>query len=229
MGRTGCSAQPGWACAATHVGSGSRRSQEGLTALKIDDFLLAIAATVCSGRRARPRRIEPAGCPAIRRGRLSVAPISVMNLVSIPANPVPEDVVSGTLKTRDGVDAALRALGAAAGPQGHGLPVPGPRRVHREIFRDRARPARPRLRGRDARLARAGAVRPRAARSAQGLRRRFLRIPDRSRNLHQRGRAAGLSAAASSRSRIRWARRCCCAPRYHGQPLVRPHGAARRR
>ena len=85
-----------------------------------------------------------------------------MKLVSIPANPVPDDVVTGMLKTPDGVIAALCALAAAARPQGHGLHVPGPRRIHREIFRDGARPARARLCGRDARLARAGAVRARA-------------------------------------------------------------------
>ena len=73
------------------------------------------------------------------------------------------------LKTPRRRDAALCALGAAAGAQGHGLPVPGPRRVHREIFRDRARPARARLRGRDARLARAGRLGAAAAQSAQGL------------------------------------------------------------
>src|SRR5262249_3752533 len=39
-------------------------------------------------------------CKAMR----APAPNQAMTLVSIPANPVPEDVVSGTLKTSDGVE-----------------------------------------------------------------------------------------------------------------------------
>ena len=130
----------------------------------------------------------------------------LMTLVSIPANPVPDDVVTGAiLKTRDGVIAALRALGAAAGPQGHGLPVPGPRRVHREIFRDRARPARARLRGRDARLARAGAVGPRAARTAARAMCGISPNTDRPRNLHAARSCCRIARRRSSRWRIRWA------------------------
>ena len=114
----------------------------------------ALSCTTAPCYKARP---APAGSPQL------------MTLVSIPANPVPDDVVAGTAEDPRRRRAALCALGAAARPQGHGLPVPGPRRIHREIFRDRARPARARLRGRDARLARAGPVGARAAQSAQGL------------------------------------------------------------
>ena len=98
-----------------------------------------------------------------------------MKLVSIPANPVPDGVVTGAIKTSDGVNFALCALGAAAGPQGHGRRHAGPRGIHREIFRDRARSARARICGRDVRLARAGSFRPQAVRSPQGLREKFLR------------------------------------------------------
>ena len=65
-----------------------------------------------------------------------------MDLVSIPANPVPEGAVTGTLKTRDGVTLRFARWHPPPGPQGHGVPVPGPRRIHREVFRDRARIAR---------------------------------------------------------------------------------------
>ena len=121
--------------------------------------------------------------------------------------------------------AALCALGAAAGTQGHGLPVPRPRRVHREIFRDRARPARARLRGRDARLARAGRLAAAAAQSAQGLCAPLRRLRHRSRDLHARGRAAGLSAAGV-RARAFDGRDRADPRRVSGPSLVRPHGAA---
>ena len=109
-------------------------------------------ASACQhGARLRPRyALAPvalsAACrPAIRR--LASRRPALMTLVYIPANPVPEGAVSGTLKTRDGVAIALCALAAAGGAQGHGLPVSRARRVHREIFRDRARPARARFCG----------------------------------------------------------------------------------
>ena len=92
--------------------------------------------------------------------------------------------------------AALRALRAAARPQGDAVRVPGPRRVHREVFRGGARCARARLRGRDPRLARAGPVGARAAERPQGPRLRLLRIRPRPRSLREGDRAARLPAAA---------------------------------
>ena len=148
-----------------------------------------------------------------------------MDLVSIPANPVPEGAVTGTLKTRDGVEPALRALAAAAGPQGHRLHVPGPRRIHREIFRDRARAARARLRGRDARLARPGHVAAHAQRSA--ARAMSATSPN----------TSSTSTCSCARSCCRTARRRCSRIGHSmggsvlirigasGHALVRPHGA----
>src|SRR3954471_3273541 len=51
------------------------------------------------------RSIEPARPAAIRRKASSGRrwPTNFMDLVSIPANPVPDDVVTGMLKTSDGV------------------------------------------------------------------------------------------------------------------------------
>ena len=136
-----------------------------------------------------------------------------MTLVSIPANPVPEDVVTGVITDPRRCRIALRALGPAGGPQGHGLRVQRPQRNDREIFRDGARPARTRLRGGDYRLARAGPFLAPPARPAQGLCPRLLRLRGRRRNLRAAGGAAGLSATAISRWRIRWAARSCSASR----------------
>ena len=41
-----------------------------------------------------------------------------MNLVSTPANPVPDDVVSGTIKTRDGADLRFARWAPPAGRKG---------------------------------------------------------------------------------------------------------------
>ncbi len=122
--------------------------------------------------------------------------------------------------------AALCALGPAAGTQGHRLPVPGPRRVHREVFRDRARPACAWLRRRHARLARAGPVATRARQSAPRLCAQLRPVSDRPGNLHQRRCAAGLPAAGV-RARPLHGRDGAAARRPRRQPLVRPHGAAR--
>ena len=119
---------------------------------------------------------------------------------------------------------ALCALGAAGGPQGHGLRLHRARRADRKIFRDGARSARPRFRGGDDRLARAGPFVAAAARSAQGLCPRFLRLRGRRRNLRAAGGAAGLSAAVF-RAGAFDGRRGDAARRACRQALVRPHGA----
>ena len=119
---------------------------------------------------------------------------------------------------------ALCPLRAAAGTQGHAVRVSGPRRVHREIFRGGARCARPRVRGRDHRLARAGALRARAAECPQGACARFLPVRSRPRGVREGGGAARLPAAAV-RARALDGRRGAAARRLSGAALVRPHRA----
>ena len=119
---------------------------------------------------------------------------------------------------------ALCALAAAGRASRHGVHFAGPRRMDREIFRDGARSARPRLCGRGARLARSRPVRSRARRSAQELRAQLLRIRQRSRDFHARGRVAGLPAADFRHRSFH--RRGRADPRRASRPsLVRPHGA----
>ena len=65
-----------------------------------------------------------------------------MTLVSIPANPVPENVVSGTIKTPDGAELRFARWAPPAGHQGTVSCVYRARRADRKIFRDSARPAR---------------------------------------------------------------------------------------
>ena len=147
-----------------------------------------------------------------------------MKLVSIPANPVPDNFVTGTLKTPGGVSLAICALATAGRPPRHGLHFSGPRRMDREIFRDGARFAHAGFRGRRARLARPRALRSRAQRSAQELCPRLLRIRQRSRDLHARDRFAGLSAADLRHRSFH--RRDGAHPRRASRPsLVRSHGA----
>ena len=141
----------------------------------------------------------------------------------------PRQSGSGRRRQRHHQDAgrrgtALRALGAAGESQRHRLRVPGTQRVDRKIFRDRARPARPRFCGGDDRLARAGPFVAALARSAQGLCPRFRRLRDRRRNLRAAGGAAGLPAAAF-RAGAFDGRRGDAAGRACGKTLVRPHGA----
>ena len=134
-----------------------------------------------------------AGC---YKRRVLLATARSMKLVSIPANPVPDNFVTDYLKTPDGVSPALCALAASGGPPRHRVHLSGPRRMDRKIFRDRARFARARICGGDARLARPGSLRADAERSPQRICARLLRLRHRSRNLHARDRAAGLPAAA---------------------------------
>ena len=132
-----------------------------------------------------------------------------MNLVSIPANPVPEDVVTGMLKTPRRRDAALCAAGD---------PPPG-RKGTVCLFQGRAEFIEKyfetvrELRARGFAVAtidwRGQGLSDRALRDPRkGHVGDFSRIRTRPRSLHERGRAAGLSAAVSSRSAIRWAAPC---------------------
>ena len=146
-----------------------------------------------------------------------------MTLVSIPANPVPEDVVSGTIKTPDGAELRFARWAPPAGRKGTVCVFTGAAR-DRKIFRDRARPARSRLCGGDDRLARAGPFVAAAARSAQGPCARFRRLRDRCRDLRAAGGAAGLPAAVL-RAGAFDGRRGAAAGRAFRKALVRSHGA----
>ena len=148
-----------------------------------------------------------------------------MNLVSIPANPVPEGVVTGMLKTPDGVALRFARWAPPPGRKGTVCLFPGPRRVHREIFRDRARSARARV-SRSRRSTGAG----RAVRSGScAIRARAMcaASPNTTSTSRpsSRGRAAGLSAAGVC-ARAFDGRDRPDARRASGPSLVRPHGAA---
>ena len=147
-----------------------------------------------------------------------------MKLVSIPANPVPEDVVTGTAQDQRRGLAALCALGAAAGRKGTVCLFQG-RAEFIEKYYETVRDLRARgfavatldWRGQ-------GLSQRAAARSAQGPCRQFLRIRHRSADLHAGSGAAGLPAA----DLCPWAfhgRRRPDPRRHAGSPLVRPHRA----
>ena len=175
-------------------------------------------------RRSRGRQFAPfrRSRPLICSTFSPAAPI--MTLVSIPVQSR-----SRRRRQRHHQDArrrraALCALGAAGEPQGHGLRLHRTQRADREIFRDRARSARPRLCGGDDRLARAGPLLAPPARSAQGLCARLRRFRDRRRDLRAAGGAAGLPAALL-RARPFHGRHGDAAGGACRQALVRPHGA----
>ena len=118
-----------------------------------------------------------------------------MTLLSIPANPVPEGALAGTIGTPDGVTLRFARWAAPAERQGDRLRLHRARRVHREIFRNGAGSAQARLCGGVDRLAGAGTFLAPAGQSVQGPCREFFGVPDRRGGLRQAGRAAGLSAA----------------------------------
>ena len=149
-----------------------------------------------------------------------------MKLVSIPANPVPDNFVTGTLKTPDGVSLRFARWLPPAGRRGTVCIFQG-RAEWIEKYFETVRDLRARgfavatldWRGQ-------GLVRARAERPPQGLCARFLRIRHRSRNLHARGRLAGLPAA-DLRHRS-FDRRDRADPRRPSRSsLVRSHGADR--
>ena len=118
-----------------------------------------------------------------------------MKLVSIPANPVPEGAVVGTVKTPDGVALRFARWAPPPGRKGTLCVFPG-RAEFIEKYFEVVRDARARgfavaildWRGQ-------GLSRSCAARHAQGPCRDFSEYDDRSRSLHEGGRAARLSAA----------------------------------
>ena len=139
-----------------------------------------------------------------------------MNLVSIPANPVPDDVVTGTLKTPDGVSLRFARWAPPPGRKGTVCLFPGRAEFIEKYFetvRD--------LRARGFAVAmldwRGQGLSERALRNPlRGYVRSFDRYDRRPRNLHARGRAAGLPAAGLCARAIRWVRPSCCAPRIKG-------------
>ena len=62
-----------------------------------------------------------------------------MKLISIPANPAPDEVVTGSIADPGRGHFAFCALYATARTQRHSGRAARPRRIHREIFRDRTR------------------------------------------------------------------------------------------
>ena len=141
-----------------------------------------------------------------------------MDLVSIPANPVPEGAVTGTLKTPRRRRAALCALAAAAGPQGHACACS---RAAPSSSRNISRPC--------ANCARAASRSRRSTGAGRGCSERALRDPRKGHvgdfseyeldldDLHEGGRAAGLPAADLRARRIRWARTVLMRAAHQGQ------------
>jgi len=113
-----------------------------------------------------------------------------MTLVSIPANPVPEDVVSGTIKTLTAPNCG-RALAPPAGRKGT-VALHRAQRGDREIFETVRTCAIAALRG-DDRLARPGSFVAAPARSAKGYVRDFSDFEVRRPNLRAAGGAAGFA------------------------------------
>ena len=105
-----------------------------------------------------------------------------MTLVSIPANPVPEDVVSGTIKTPDGAELRFARWAPPAGRKGTVCVFTGrtePIEKYFETVRDL------RDRGFAVAMIRAPGHSSRRLRTAQGLCPRRLRLRGRRRNLRE--------------------------------------------
>ncbi len=96
-----------------------------------------------------------------------------MTLVSIPANPVPEDVVSGMIKTPDGAELRFARWAPPAGRKGTVCLFTG-RAEQIEKYFETVRDLRDR-----GLLARAGPLVAALARSAQRLCPRFFRLRNR--------------------------------------------------
>ena len=220
-GRTGI-AQPGLACAHLHMG-GVRRARKGsLTTERIHHDLPERAALSVQRRLLRRGR----RCYKRQVARRS----SSMNLVSIPANPVPDERRSRDVEDRGRRVAALCALAAAAAAQAARVCIFQGRAEFIEKYFETVRD----LRARGFAVAtfdwRGQGLSDRAlADRAQGPCPQLRRIRRRSRSVHARDRAARLSAAAISRSPIRWARAIADPRRASRPPLVRSHGADSRR
>ena len=130
-----------------------------------------------------------------------------MNLVSIPANPVPDEVVTGMLKTPDGVELRFARWAPPPGRKGTVCIFQG-RAEFIEKYFETVRDLRARgfavatldWRGQ-------GGSQRALVRSAQGPCRRLRRLRDRSRNLHAARSCCRIVRRRISRSAIRWARR----------------------
>ena len=149
-----------------------------------------------------------------------------MKLVSIPANPVPDNFVTGTLKTPDGVSLRFARWQPPAGRRGTVCIFQG-RGEWIEKYFETVRDLRARGFAVAALDWRGQGLSDRALqRPPQRLCARLRRIRHRSRNLHARDRVAGLSAADLCPRPFH--RRDRADPRRPSRPpLVRSHGADR--
>ena len=147
-----------------------------------------------------------------------------MTLVSIPANPVPEDVVTGTIKTPDGAELRFARWAPPAGRKGTVCVFTG-RSEQIEKYFETVRDLRDRgfavamidWRGQ-------GHSSRRLRDPRKGYVRDFSDYRSGRRNLRAAGGAAGLPAAVF-RAGAFDGRRGDAARRACGQTLVRPHGA----
>ena len=174
---------------------------------------------------AHRHQVEALSMDCYKRQAASALKLS-MKLVSIPANPVPDNFVTGELKTPDGVTLRFARWQPPAGRKGTVCILQG-RGEWIEKYFETVRDLRARgFAVADARLARPGPVGAHARRPPQRLCARLRRIRQRSRDLHARDRAAGLSAAAV-RARPFDGRHRAHSRRLSRPPLVRSHGADR--
>ena len=118
-----------------------------------------------------------------------------MRLLSIPANPVPEGAIAGTIGTPDGVTLRFARWATPADGRGTVCVFTGRGEYIEKYFETVQGSAQARLCGGCHRLAGAGTFLAPAGQSVQGPCREFFGVPDRRGGLRRAGRAAGLSAA----------------------------------
>ena len=149
---------------------------------------------------------------------------NLMDLVSIPANPVPEDAVTGMLKTRDGVSIRYARWHPPPGRKGTVACSRAAPNSSRNISRPCASCARAALRSPPSTGAGRAAPSARSRDPRKGHVGDFSEYELDARSADERGRAAGLPAA-DLRARPFDGRHGADAHRPPGQPLVRPHRA----
>ena len=197
-------AGPPFPCAAgwpaqSPYGIGFRRSQDGSKAIQ--------RASDGSGC-----QIEPSPRPCYKARNPPPPAFPRMKLVSIPANPAPEDAVVGASRRRTASTLRYARWAPPPGRKGTVCMFQGRAEFIEKYFetvRD--------LQARGFAVAtldwRGQGLSDRAlADRRKGHVKRLLRIRHRPRRLHGAGGAAGLPAAAVRARRIRWAARFCCAP-----------------
>ena len=149
---------------------------------------------------------------------------ALMKLVSIPANPVPEDVVTGVIKTRDGVNLRFARWAPPPGRKGTVACCRAAPNSSKNISRPCAICARAALRSRLSTGAGRAVRIARLSDPPQGLCPQLCRIHHRPRSGHGAGGAAGLSAA-DFRARTFDGRDGGYPRLSRRQPLVRSHRA----